>query len=546
MKSAKSSYTFAIAPQANIPRARFKMDHTYKTTFNAGYLVPIELFEVLPGDSIRFSVTLFSRLLSPLKSALIDNLYLDVQAFYVPHRLIHDEYEEFFGSSAGQSGNWEYDDSHLLPGITAPAGGWKKGSIADYFGIPIGVEGLRVNALPFRAYNKIIADHYLPSSYELVSPVVKTDSTDDTDDLYVLHKRIKRPDYLTTALISPQRGPGVELPLGASAPVIGNGDVLGLTNGIKNGALYANGGNVGGSENLYGSHVGTTQSGNLLTGNTGLGVTTDPAKSGLVADLSSATATTINSLRQAFQLQRALERDMRGGVRYVEQLKAHFGVTSPDARLQRSEYLGGGHFPINIHTVANTNGATGSNLGDLAAYAVGAQTNIGFIKSFVEHGYIIILASVRADLTYQQGLPKLFDRWARFDYYYPVFAHLGEQVVKNKEIYAQGPDVKDDLGNIIDDQPFGYQERFAEYRYGVNKITGALRSTYNIPLDSWHLAQKFNNLPTLNKTFLEENVPMSRVKAVTSEDDFILDCLFKVNAVRPMPLFGVPGLVDHF
>lgn len=547
MKSS-SQHSFAVVPHADIPRASFKRNMTYKTTLDAGYLVPIYVDEVLPGDTFNLKLTTFSRLLSPLQYPIMDNLYMDFQFFFVPVRLVYDEYEEFFGSSAGRSGNWQFDDSHLMPGITSPSGtGWTAQSIGDYFGLPIGVTDLRVNALPFRAYNRIVADWYLPSSYELPSPVLKTDSTDDSPSDYPLVKRLKRADQFTASLIAPQRGNGVELPLGGYAPVVGDGLTLGLTDGTNNTAMaIAPSNGVHTVPSLYGQPVGSSN-GSYQTANwPGLGVTTDPNKSGLRADLSGATAATINSLRQAFQLQRALERDMRGGVMYVSQLMSHFGVRSPDARLQRSEYLGGGSVPIQVHTVASTSETSTRDQASLAAYAVTAQSGVGFVKSFVEHGYIIGLASVRADLTYQQGVPPMFDRFARFDHYYPVFAHLGEEAVKNKYLYAQGSSVVDSDGNPIDELPFAYQERYWSYRYGISKITGQLRSTYSTPLDAWHLAQKFNNLPTLNTQFLEENVPLSRVKAVTSGPDFLYDSLITLNCVRPMPLFGVPGLVDHY
>lgn len=543
MKSS-SQHTFAQVPAVSIPRSSFRRNMTYKTTFDAGYLNCVYLDEVLPGDTFNFSLTPYLRILSPLKYPILDNLKVDFQAYFVPVRLVYDEYEEFFGSSKGQSGHWEYDDSHLMPGITSPSGGWTAGSLADQFGIPIGVNDLRVNALPFRCYNRIINDWYLPSSYELTGPAMNTGSTDDSPSDYALWKRLKRPDFFTAALPSPQRGDGVELPLGSVAPVKAMDGVADDTtkplvwyNSTTGTALpdttymLGAGGTSSFATNIYG---GTVQS----------GVTPKPAN--MFADLSNASAATINSMRQAFQLQRALERDMRGGVRYVSQLMSHFGVRSPDARLQRSEFLGSASLPVQVHTVANTNGASGSDLASLAAYGVAGQRRcFRFVKSFVEHGYILVLASVRADLTYQQGLPQLFDRWARFDFYYPVFAHLGEQVVKNKYLYAQGSSVTDSDGNVIDEQPFAYQEIYGEYRYGVSKITGQLRSTYSQPLDAWHLAQKFNNLPTLNMQFLEENVPMSRVKAVTSGPDFLYDSLIELNCVRPMPLFGVPGLIDH-
>lgn len=527
--NSSSQHSFAVAPQADIPRSSFRRNMNYKTTMNAGYLTPVFVDEVLPGDTFNLSITSFARILSPLKYPILDNLYLDYQFYFVPIRLVYADYEKFFGSSSGQEGKWAYDDSHIMPGITAPEGGFEVGSLADYFGLPTGVSNIKVNALPFRAYNLIYSDWYLPSVYELDQPVLKTDSTDDDITDYPLVKRLKRADAFTAALPEPQRGPGVDLPLGAYAPVVGNGQSIGFTNGA-NPDVYPLDSMVGGA--------GLVVRGTAVNETGQLHLSYDPDSSGMVADLSMATSATINSIRQAFQLQRALERDERGGVRYISVLMSHFGVRSPDARLQRSEYLGGGSTPIQIHSVASTSGNEDRQQASLAAFGLSGTSGVGFVKSFVEHGYVIALASIRADNTYQQGIPKMFDRWARFDYYWPVFAHLGEEVIKNRTIYAQGTDE--------DDEPFGYQERYWDYRYGVSKITGQLRSTYSLSLDSWHLAQHFNNLPRLNQEFLEVDVPMSRVKAVVDGPDFLYDSLINLNCVRPMPLFGIPGLVDHF
>lgn len=551
MKSA-TNYTFAQLPQADIPRSSFKRNSTFKTTFDAGYLNVCFCDEVLPGDSWNLKMTAFARLFSPLKTSIMDNLTADFQFFFVPIRLCYDDYEAFFGASAGfdsstNKRDWSYDDSHLMPTITAPTGGFTIGGLADQLGLPTGIAGIEVNALPFRAYNRIVSDWYLPSSYDgLVQPVLKTDNTSDSITDYPLVKRCKRCDYFTSALPQPQRGNSVNLPLGNTAPVFGNGYSLGLTDGSALAGLHQSNSTyqqLVASTVDYGKTVGSSMGNGVLSTDVA-GVVQksqtngDYYKSGLVADLSSATAASINDIREAFQIQKWLEKCERGGVAYREVLKAHFGVTSPDARLQKSEYLGGGSLPIIIHTVANTNGATGSNLGSLGAYGTTGGTPVGFVKSFVEHGFIIGLMSVRADLTYQQGIPRMFSRKARFDYYWPSFAHLGEQVIKNKEIYADG--------SSEDDGVFGYQERFAEYRYGVNKITGKFRSSASGTLDSWHLAQNFTSRPTLSDTFLRENVPMSRVEAVTSEPDFLFDSLFEVNCVRPMPLYSTPGLVDHF
>lgn len=536
-----SQHTFSVAPRADIPRSSFRRNMNYKTTMNAGYLVPVFVDEVLPGDTFNLKLTSFARILSPLKFPILDNLYLDFHFFFIPTRLVYADYEKFFGSSKGREGNWEYDDSHLMPNIKAPEGGFPIGSIADYFGIPTGVDNIKVNALPFRAYNRIIADWFLPSSYGLDNPECKVDSTDDDWALYPLRKRLKRCDAFTSALPEPQRGPGVTIPLGDIAPVYGNGRTISFTDGSDEPRMLVERSN-GGSEAFL-SKTAQTDLGEVVSltqpsnGYKGVGLVQN-GDSGLVTDLSSATAIPITSLRQAFQLQRLLERDERSGVQYVSTTLAHFGIRSPDARIQRTEYLGGGSTPIQIHSVANTAGGENRDQASLAAFGLSASSNVGFVKSFTEHGYVFALASIRADVTYQQGIPKMFDRFARFDFYWPVFAHLGEEVIKNKSIYAQGTEE--------DDEVFGYQERYYDYRYGVSKITGQLRSSFDQSLDSWHLAQSFNNCPRLNSEFLEIDVPMSRVKAVTDAPDFLYDSLIQLNCVRPMPLFGVPGLVDHF
>lgn len=525
MSRIKSStqHTFALAPSADIPRSYFNRSENYKTTMYAGFLTPVYFDDVIPGDTFNVSLSAFARILSPLKFPILDNLYLDIQFWYVPLRLVYDDYEKFFGSSKGREGNWEYDDSHLIPGISSGENGFAVGSIFDKLGAPVGVPNIKVIAPPFRAYNLIYADWYLPSSFGLDSPEVKTDSTDDNASLYVLRKRLKRSDGFTAALPEPQRGPGVELPLGGFAPV------------VPDGQLYVR----VGSDDAQSERQVRVSSGNLRAGSD---TNTESATSvfysdGLKTDLSSATAATINSIRSAFQLQRLLERDERSGVQYVSTLLAHFGVRSPDARLQRPEYLGGGSFPIQVHSVANTSGGDREQA-SLAAFGLTGVERCGFTKSFVEHGYVFGLASIRSDNTYQQGIPKNLDRWARFDYYWPVFAHLGEEVIKNRTIYAQG--------TPEDDEVFGYQERYWDYRYSTSKITGDLRSAAPLTLDSWHLAQNFTSLPKLNAEFLEVNVPMSRVRAVTDGPDFLYDSLIQVKAARPLPLFGIPGMVDHF
>lgn len=522
MKSS-NQHLFSQIPRADIQRSSFNRSHGYKTTLDSGYLVPFFVDEVLPGDTFNLKATLFGRLSTPIVP-FMDNMYLETFFFFVPNRLVWDNWQKFNGEQKNPGDSTDF----LIP--TLEAGAHEVGSIADYFGIPTGVQLEKINALPFRAYNLIynewFRDENLQDSLE-----VPTGDGPDPINKYSLVRRGKRHDYFTSCLPWPQKGPGVELPLGATANL--------------NGTLSVPGGSYALSVNTDGNSLShnpnwTWQSGSSV--NPTITVPTnriDMSKSGVTVDLSSATAITINSLRQAFQLQKLYERDARGGTRYTEILRAHFGVISPDARLQRPEYLGGSSTRININPVQQTSATdTTSPQGNLAAYGVLGDKVNGFTKSFVEHGYIIGLVNVRADLTYQQGLNKMWSRQTRFDYYWPALAHLGEQAVLNKEIYAQG--------TADDNKVFGYQERWAEYRYFPSQITGKFRSTYAQSLDVWHLAQEFAELPKLNAEFIVDNPPIARVLAVQNEPQILLDCYFSLNCVRPMPIYSVPGLVDHF
>ena len=511
------SHSFSRVPKAEIQRSSFKRDHGHKTTFFSGQLIPVFVDEALPGDTFNCNMTAFARLATPLHP-FMDNMYVDSFFFAVPMRLVWDNWEKFNGAQDNPTDSTDY----LIPQMVSPAAtGYAAEGLSDHFGIPTGVPDLSHSALWHRAYNLIWNEWFRDQNLQDSVPVPKGDGPDNVTD-YALLRRGKRHDYFTSALPWPQKGPAVDLPLGLSAPVATD-------------ALQGQDVTVYSTENTD-YHVlnisGTSQ--NLqLRGQAG------PEPQQLYADLSDATAATINQLREAFQVQKLFERDARGGTRYIEIIKSHFGVTSPDARLQRPEYLGGGTSSVNVSPVPQTSETTGNSAqGNLAAVGTMSMNRHGFTKSFTEHCLIIGMVCARADLTYQQGLDRMWSRRTRFDFYWPALAHLGEQAILNKEIFAQG--------TAADDEAFGFQERFAEYRYKPSKITGQMRSNFAQSLDTWHLSQDFAALPLLNDTFIEEDPPVERVIAVPTSPHFIFDAYFDLRCARPMPMYSVPGWIDHF
>lgn len=532
MKSTQQ-HVFSQVPKAEILRSSFDRSHGVKTTFDAGKLYPFFVDEALPGDTFNLRTSGFARLSTPIYP-IMDNMYLDTFYFAVPLRIIWENFQKMMGEQDSPSDPTDY----LIPTAVSPAGGYEEDSLYDYMGIPTKVENLEHSALFFRAYNLIWNQWFRDQNLQDSQPVAQGDGPDSFGS-YNIQSRGKRHDYFTSSLPWPQKGESIDLPLGSVAPVIPRDNGFGTIGpsfqavGATNPGQLTTTGTTGEEGNVFQTPVPDVPGGLMWW------------DSGLEADLTNATAATINQLRQAFQIQKMYERDARGGTRYTEIIKAHFNVTSPDSRLQRPEYLGGGTTPVNITPITATadiaavGGAAGSELGRLSAVGTASFQGHGFTKSFTEHTIIIGLLNVRADLTYQQGLNRMFSRSDRLDFYWPALAQIGEQEVLQKEIFASGVPAEDDL-------VFGYQERYAEYRYKPSTIHGRFRSNSTAPLDAWHLAQDFADAPLLSDAFIKDNPPIDRVVAVPTEPQFIADFYHKLTTARPMPLYGVPGNMDRF
>lgn len=551
--SRNSESRFAINPtNIDISRSRFDRSCSVKTSFNVGDLIPFYVDEVLPGDTHQIDTSKVVRL-QTLITPMMDNLYLDTYYFFVPNRLVWNHWKEFNGENTESA--WIPSVDYTVPQITSPAGGWSVGTIADYMGLPTGVENLSVSALPFRCYSLICSEWFrdqnlcdplnVPVDDSTVVGVNTGDFVTDCCRGGKPYRAAKYHDYFTSCLPSPQKGPDVQIPVAEAQ----NLPVVGLTSEIPASlnSVSPVWKNPSFSDKPFTGYTTYTQNNRDLTSRSGNDISTASLPSSYISNLwaiqsGEVTAATINQLRIAFQIQKMYEKDARGGTRYIEVLKAHFGVTSPDARLQRPEYLGGNRIPISVNQVIQQSGTSDGTTpqGNVAGMSHTTDNNSDFTRSFTEHGYIIGLMVCRYDHTYQQGIERHWSRKTRFDYYWPAFANIGEQAVLNKEIYSDG--------SSADSEVFGYQEAWADYRYKPSRVTGEMRSSYAQSLDSWHLADDYAALPKLSPTWIfEDPSNVDRVLAVQSSksNQLFADLYIQNRTTRPMPMYSVPGLIDH-
>lgn len=551
---------FALNPtNIDIQRSTFDRSHSLKTSFNVGDIVPFFIDEVLPGDTFNVDTSKVVRL-QTLLTPVMDNIYLDSYFFFVPNRLTWSHWKQFNGENTESA--WIPQTEYEVPQITAPADtGWSVGTIADYLGVPTGVPNLSVSALPFRAYALVMNEWFRDENLSdpLVVPIDDATVAGVNTGTFVTdvakgglpYKAAKYHDYFTSCLPSPQKGPDVLIPSATTGefPVVPRSSRI-STDTLGTAPLTYNMRGTTGSAYVLHSNADRIQGGDMPYGGSSSTVPTGMVPDNLYAISSAGLGASINQLRMAFQIQKLYEKDARGGSRYIEILKSHFGVTSPDARLQRPEYLGGNRIPININQVVQQSATAADQTaqGTVTGMSVTTDTHSDFTKSFTEHGFVIGVMVARYDHTYQQGLERFWSRKDRFDYYWPVFANIGEQAVKNKEIYAQGPGVKDSAGAVIDDQVFGYQEAWADYRYKPSRVTGEMRSQYAQSLDVWHLADDYSALPMLSDSWIrEDKTNVDRVLAVTSSvsNQLFADIYIKNRTTRPMPMYSIPGLIDH-